>query len=111
MAKSRKHKLHRITFNGDVLDEVVLDGMVHIEALDTHTYMIIVYASDGRRVHLHGQDITISDTDGVDDLMQFGPELLGCGHTWTRNGLNHRCGLEKHHEGKHHCDCAATRSA
>lgn len=102
----------RITFDGDMdhLDEVVMHGTVHIEALDAHGFMIAIATADGRLLHLHGLDVAYSWHDGdLDGLFRLDPPLLGCGVEWVRGLLRHRCYEDKGHEHRHRCDCGSAQ--
>lgn len=102
----------RITFNGDEdhLDEVVLtDCMLHVEALNSHTYMIAAYAG-GRIVHLEAENVRVYELEGVDDLTHVGPPLLGCRAEWGRYPVRHLCERDPGHPGRHKCLCNATKA-
>lgn len=97
----------RITFDGDRdrLDEVVLNGAtVHVEALDTHTYMIIAVTPDGRTVHLEAEDVRVFELDNADDLVRIDPPLPGCGFEWGNWPRAHHCHQDGPHQW-HQCDC------
>lgn len=118
----RKSDLDRVTFDGGRLDEVVTHGgMLHIEALDAHNFMIMWIDDDGERIHLHGSNLYLVDheqsaTNAIPET--FGPPLTYCGATWRHSGQMHTCTRNKCHldgptgttwPGRHICDCGSSR--
>lgn len=106
--------LDRVTFDGDRdhLDEIVLTGTtVHLEALGTHDYMLILSGPGERHVHLNVRDPRIFEERAVDDLVRIREPLLGCSVEWeTGDGRRHRCDrgdFDGKTHRKHKCDCGA----
>lgn len=101
--------IERITYDGDRnhLDEIVLTGAtVHLEAMNTHDWTLIIDAAGGGHITLNARDVHVYETDGVEHLTRFDPPLLGCPVEWeTKGWRTHRCRRAATGHRKHRCEC------
>lgn len=101
----------RITFNGDLLDEVVaVGGTLHVEGLDAHTYMI-VWSDGDEYIHLEGNNLRLYDLNCARIPITDGGPLLCCCEAWGRYPAPHMCTEDTGHPGRHRCDCGASKAA
>lgn len=105
----------RWQFDGDMdhLDELVVhNATVHLEAMSSHVFALIIDKSDGLRIHLNVSDVTPVDIEGMNLLAtEVNAPLLGCSVEWTSQGRQHRCDqMSPRHHGRHQCECGSWKA-
>jgi len=101
---------HRLTYDGDSLDEVNLAAThVSIERMSWHEWDIHITGPDGRHMQLFAWDVGIVEDDWR-ATVERGPDLLQCPVRWDTDQVHegHRCDREGRHR-KHVCECGEAR--